>query len=126
MNAHITGAELKNANAPKTIVLGGKEYEVALDMNAICDLEERYGSFENAAKTLDDIGQDFSKPDVMKNIRFILCVMLRHTDESMTEKQAGRLMTMQDMQHIMDSLGEAMGASVPETDEKNASSPQEA
>ena len=127
MNAHITGTELKKSSSPKTITLGGKEYEVALDMNAICDLEEKYGSFEKAAKVLDTIGQDFTKPGAMKDIRFLLCTMLRHTDDSMTERQAGKLMTMDEMQNIMNSLGDAMSNSTPqvEDDEKNAVNPQE-
>ena len=120
--SNITGSELRGS--VKTIILGGKTYELALDMNAICDLEERYGTVEKAMKVLDGI-DDMNKPGVMRNIRFLLCVMLRHSDENMTEREAGRLMGFEDMQHIMDSIGSAMQASMPEDDGKNAISPLE-
>lgn len=122
--SNITGSELRGTGSAKTITLGGKTYEIALDMNAICDLEERYGSVDGAMKVLDGI-DDLNKPGVMKNIRFLLCVMLRHSDENMTEREAGRLMRLDDMQHIMNALGDAMQASMPEGDGKNATSPQE-
>ncbi|HEX3018549.1 MAG TPA: hypothetical protein VHP31_11955 [Caproicibacter sp.] len=127
MDAHITGSELKKSSSAKTIELGGKEYEIALDLNAICELEERYGSFDKAAKVLDGIGQDFKKPGAMHDIRFLLCTMLHHTDESLTERQVGKLMTMSEMQNIIDSLGEAMHNSAPQADddEKNVKIPQE-
>lgn len=118
----MTGKELKGTNGAK-IELGGKEYEIALDFNAICDMEEKYGSFQKAAQVLDGIGSNFDKPGAMKEIRFILCVMLRHTDEKMTEREAGRLMTLTDMQKIMNSLGEAMKQ--PDDGTKNVESPQE-
>jgi hypothetical protein len=120
----MTGKELKQTGNITKIALGGKDYEIAMDFNAICDLEEHYGSFNKAAKVLDGIGADFDKVGAMKDIRFLLYVMLRHSDENLTEREAGRLMTLQDMQKIMNSLGEAMGQT--EEEQKNAESPQEA
>ena len=124
MDAHIVGSDIKEIQG-KTIALDGKEYKLVMDFNAICDMEERYGSFDKAVKVLDGIGSDFSKPGIMKDIRFLLCVMLRHTDEGMTEHKAGWLMTMESMQNITNALGVAMGASMPQGDEKKEASPQE-
>lgn len=124
MDEHITGKDLKQSEGGKVITLGGKKYELAMDFNAICDLEERYGSFEKATKVLDSIGQDFKKPGVMKDIRFLLYVMLRHTDDEITERQAGKLITMGNMQEVMDSLGEAMHGNT-EVDGPKEASPQE-
>ena len=118
----MNGNDLRNNTKAKTITLGGKEYEIALDFNAICDLEERFGNFNEVAKVLDNIS-DFSKPDTMKSIRFLLYVMLRHADEKITEHEAGRLMTFNEMQKIYDALGQAMNASIG-GDGKNAESPQ--
>lgn len=125
MNEHITGKELKQSEGGTTIILGGKEYIIAMDFNAICDLEEKYGSFDKAIKILESIGQDFSKPGVMKNMRFILCTMLRHTDEEMTERKAGKLITTGNMQKIMDALGKAMYGTSTEVEDPKAESPQE-
>lgn len=126
MNEHITGKDLKQSEGGATITLGGKDYIIAMDFNAICDLEEKYGSFEKATMVLESIGSDFSKPGAMKNIRFILCVMLRHTDDEMTERKAGKLLTMDNMQQIMDTLGKAMcGTTTENNDPKKVESPQE-
>lgn len=108
MASNINGRDLKQIDDGIKINLGGKTYGLALDFNAICDLEEKYGSFEAAAKVLDNIGSDFSKPEAMRNIRFILCVMLRHSDDEMTEREAGKLITMQNVQDILNALGKAM------------------
>lgn len=126
MDEHITGKDLKQSEGGKTITLGGKKYTIAMDMNAICDLEEKYGSFEKAEKVLDEIAAfDFSKPGVISDLRFILCVMLRHTDDSMTERKAGKLITQDNMQEIMDSLGKAMYGTPTEIDSPKENSPQE-
>lgn len=108
MNAHITGADLKQAGG-KTITLGGRDYEIALDMNAICDLEERYGDFEKAMDAIVRKDKSGKEHVSMKDMRFILCTMLRHTDEEMTERHAGQLITTDNMQEVMDALGQAMG-----------------
>ncbi len=121
----MTGKELKQAGSGSKIILGGKEYEIALDFNAICELEEKYGSFEKAVDVLDKIGKDLKIPGAMKDIRFLLYLMLRHTDDNITEHEAGKLLTMQDLQKTLDSLGGAMSGSIGAGTEKNVESPQE-
>lgn len=136
MNAHISGSELRDSSSGKTITLGGKNYEMVMDFNAICDLEERYGSFEKAFDAIFKKKEKGNKPEdnevktddiSMKDMRFMLCVMLRHTDDDMTERKAGKLITANNMQQIMNALGKAMTGSMPqpEDDEKNAENPQE-
>jgi hypothetical protein len=117
MNAHITGSDLKQAEGKK-ITLGGKEYEMIMDFNAICDIEKQYGNLE---KGMEKIGEG-----KMSDVRFLLAAVLRHSDDEMTERKAGKLITASNMQDIMNALGEAMGGSMPESDgeEKNAISPQ--
>jgi hypothetical protein len=118
----MTGNELKQLDGGAKITFGCKEYEVVLDFNAICDLEEKYGNFDNALKILDDIGNDLTKRGAMENIRFLFYVMLRHSDDKLTEHEAGRLITMQNIQRIVSSLGTAMTGTG--STEKNADSPQ--
>lgn len=119
MNAHITGSDLKAA-APAKLTIGGKEYEITMDFNVLCEMEERYGSMDKAGEALSS-GR-------MKDVRFILYAILSQSDESLTEKQVGHMLTMQNMQEVMNALGKAMKASVPESngDEKNALNPPEA
>lgn len=125
MNEHITGKDLKQSEGGKVMTLGGKEYTIVMDFNAICDLEDKYGSFEKANKVLDSIGQDFKKPGAMKDIRFLLYVMLRHTDDEITERQVGKLITQDNMQEVMNSLGKAMYGTPTEVDDPKEISPQE-
>lgn len=135
MNSHITGSELKDA-AGKAIVLGdGNTYHLTIDMNAMCALEDHYGDFNNAMKVLSNLGTEEKGPDgepkpkkIMKDIRFMLWAALQHDNDDLTEREAGRLITLQNMNDVMNALGAAMQAAVPESngDEKNAQDPPEA
>lgn len=116
MNAHITGADLKQSGGTK-ITLGGAEYNLAMDFNVICDLEERYGTFEKAGEALGS--------GKMKDVRFLLYAMLKQDDESLTEKAVGHMIMLENMQPVIEALGTAMKASTPQADEKNVKSPQE-
>lgn len=123
MKSHLTGSELKKATSGVEITLAGRAFHLALDFNAICDIQERYGSLEKGMDTIGG-GEDGREAN-MKDVRFLLCCMLRHEEEEMTEYETGRLITIQNMQEIMDKLGQAMAASQSETEEKNVQSPQE-
>lgn len=135
MNAHITGNDLKNA-AGKAVVLGdGKTYHLVIDMNAMCALEEHYGDFNNAMKVLSNLGTEEKdsngnpKPKkIMKDIRFMLWCALQHDNDELTEQDAGKLITLANMNEVMNALGAAMRASAPESegDGKNVKNPQEA
>ena len=135
MNAHITGTDLKDA-AGKAIVLGdGNVYHLAIDMNAMCALEDHYGDFNNAMKVLSNLGTEEKGSDgkpkskkVMKDIRFMLWAALQHDNDDLTEHEAAKLITLGNMNEVMNALGAAMQAAAPEVenDGKNAKNPQEA
>lgn len=117
MNAHITGSDLKQAESGVTVTLGGREYTLSVDFNVVCELEDHYGTFEKAGDALGE--------GKMADVRFLLYAILRQTDETLTERKVGKMITIQNMNTVMDALGRAMQAGVPESDEKNAESPQE-
>lgn len=117
----MTGKELKSIDSGTVLVIGGKEYEIVLDFNAICELEEKYGSFEKATEMLNTISGDFSQPGMLKNIRYLLYLMLLHSDPDITEIKVGSMLTMNNMQEVMNALGRAMNG----TKAKKAGSPQE-
>jgi|GEM_PF-1796974 len=135
MNAHITGNDLKDT-AGKTIVLGdGKTYHLTIDMNAMCALEDHYGDFNNAMKVLSSLGTEEKGPDgkskpkkIMKDIRFMLWAALQHDNDDLTEHEAAKLITLSNMNEVMNALGAAMQAATPESDgdEKNVEDPQKA
>lgn len=106
MNAHITGTDLKTGSEGISVELGGKSYCLTMDMNALCDIEDRYGDIKNLP--------DVISAGKMKDLRFILAAMLRHTDDSITESTAGKLITVQNVQELTDKMGKAMEGSMPE------------
>ena len=115
MDAHITGEYIKQSTGTQ-IELNGKKYSLCMDFNAICDIEERYGSLE---KGMEQIGKG-----KMADVRFLLAAMLRHDDDSITERITGKLITGKNMQEVMNALGKAMSGSMPEGNEKKVESPQ--
>ncbi len=142
MNAHITGSNLKDAQGKAITLADGKTYHLVFDMNAMCAMEDRYGSLESAMDAITGTGTEEKGPDekpkpekdlngkpkpekVMKDIRFMLWAALQHDNEKLTEYEAGRLITLSNMNQVMDALNAAMQVSVPEADEKNVKNPQE-
>lgn len=134
MNAHISGKDLKES-AGKPIVLGdGKTYHLTIDMNAMCALEDHYGDFDRAMDVLANIGATEKGPDgkvkpkkIMKDIRFMLWAALQHDNDNLTEHDAAKLITLNNMNEVMNALGAAMIVATPEPeeDEKNVKAPQE-
>lgn len=123
MSTNITGKELKNIENGSEVVLDGKKYNLTFDLNALCELEDRYGSLDGAMKKLSSITGADKK--IMKDIRFLLWQALKHENDELTEAQAGKLVTIQNMQTVSDALGCAMQKAAPEPDGKNATGPQE-
>lgn len=118
MNANVTSADLKNKGV--LITLGGKEYDLEFDMNALCDMQDRYGTLD---KAFDKVSNNLN----MKDLRFILWKALQHSEPKITEQETGRLITLQDIDAVTSALNAAMGAALPEPDgdEKNVKKPQE-
>lgn len=86
----------------------GVERVIKFDLNAMAELEDKYGSVDAAFEQLDN--------NSIKALRFILWAGLSHADESLTEKQVGSLIDMSCMREIMGTLGEAFEADMPTTE----------
>lgn len=101
-------SNLKDAKAKnvKITLSDGVERELRFTLNAMAELEDRYGSIDAAFKALDN--------NSMKAVRLILWAGLQHTDEGLTEQQVGNLIDMQCMQEIVASMSEAFGTAMPE------------
>lgn len=95
-----------------TITLAdGVERTIKFDLNAMADLEDKYGSVDEAFAMLDK--------NSIKALRFILWVGLRHEDESLTEMQVGSLIDIKYIQSLMGTLGEAFETDMPTEDEES-------
>lgn len=94
----------------KTITLNdGVEREIRFTLNAMAEMEDRYGSVDAAFKALD--------AGSIKAARFVLWAGLLANDESLTEQQVGDLIDINLMNKIMDDLGQALGEDMPENNE---------
>ena len=92
----------------KTITLNdGVEREIRFTLNAMAELEDRYGTVDAAFSALD--------AGSIKAARCILWAgMLDTTDEPLTEQQVGKLIDIACMNHIMEDLGSALGEDMPD------------
>lgn len=105
---------MSNLNAAKprvkTITLNdGVEREIKFTLNAMAELEDRYGSVENAFKALES--------NSIKAARCILWAGLLHSDEGLTEQQVGNLIDLDILNEVMESMTEAMGNDMPDKKE---------
>lgn len=93
----------------KITLLDGVERVIKFDLNAMAELEDKYGSVDAAFEALDN--------NSIKALRFILWAGLVHADESLTEKQVGSLIDMRFMKDIGATLSEAFGEDMPKEQE---------
>jgi len=103
--------EGKDIRQDGVIIKLDKERRLIFDLNALCTLEDEYGSVDKAFEAI-------SKNNKMKDIRHVLCLALQNEDDSMTEKQAGKLINIQNMKYVVGKLTETMIVSTPEGDGK--------
>lgn len=82
----------------------GNKYQIEFTMNAMCELEDKFGSFQA-------IGEAFKEPK-LKHIRTLLWSgLLEHND--MTEKEAGSLIDLNDMESLVSQIMKAFEMSFP-------------
>jgi hypothetical protein len=89
-----------------------KERNLLYDMNAFIELEQRFGSVENA---LEELGKKAN----LKSVRTILWAGLVHEDENLQEKDVFRGVSLGSLQDITEILMTAIEQSMPKNDGKN-------
>lgn len=94
------------AKAVKITLNDGVERTLKFTLNALAELEDKYGSVDAAFALLDE------NPSI-KALRFILWAGLMHEDPNLTEQQVGNLIDIQYMQELMASLGTAFESDMP-------------
>ena len=95
-------------NTKRTVDLGdGVEREVILSLNAMADLEEKYGSIEAAFAKVQE--------GSVAAIRYLLwCVLVPDGDEDLTEKEVGKLIRIDNLSEIMGSLMDVLEEQMPD------------
>lgn len=91
----------------RTVDLGdGVEREVVLSLNAMAELEDKYGSIDSAFEKI--------KKGSIATIRFLLwCVLVPDGDTDLTEREIGRLIKLDNIQEIMTSVMDALEDQMP-------------
>ena len=87
----------------------GIERELKFTLNAMAELEERYGDVQSAFDALDK--------GSIKAIRLMIWAGLLDSEESLTEQQVGKLVDMSTVQQVIDSMSDALNADMPEKDD---------
>ena len=93
----------------KTISLSdGVEREIRFTLNAMAELEDRYGSVEAAFKALDE--------GSIKAARCVLWAGLMDTGENLTEQQVGSLIDVKLLHELMETMADALVEDNPQPD----------
>ncbi|MGE6516635.1 hypothetical protein [Lysinibacillus sphaericus] len=93
------------------ITLGSKEFEVKFDLNALCNLQDKFGDISKAFNGLEQ--RDFKK------IRSLLHVGLANGENiQITEEEVGSFITMKNISTVTDALTQAFSDAMPSTDEE--------
>lgn len=94
----------------KTITLrDGVAREIRFTLNAMAELEDKYGSVDAAFEKLN--------AGSIKAARFIMWAGLLHNEEKLSEQQVGDLIDMQCLNDIMESVSGALEEDLPPVDE---------
>ncbi|KDR95900.1 hypothetical protein SAMN02745945_01826 [Peptoclostridium litorale DSM 5388] len=93
-----------------------KKRRLLFDLNALCDLEDKFGDINSAFKQIAN--------GSMKGIRTLLHIGLVHEDESLSERDAGKLIALADIAELSQKLTKSMTQGLPkveddDVDEKN-------
>lgn len=83
----------------------GVERTLKYDLNALAEMEDRYGTVDAAFAALDT--------NSIKAVRFVLWAGLIHSDETLTERQVGSLIDLRYLNDLMGTLGKAFDEDLP-------------
>ena len=100
---------LKRVRPKRVKLVLDKQRTLVYDLNAFAELEEAFGSIEEAMKALET--------GKIKSLIAILWAGLVHEDEELTIKQVGSLIGLTDLQEVANALTEAITSALPESTE---------
>lgn len=87
------------------IKLDGKKHELIYDMNAMCEIEDKYGDVETAFAQLENNNKVFN------TLRFLLWAGMLHEDEELTLYKVGKMINFLDInrvEELVESLNKAI------------------
>ena len=99
--------ELKNKGIQ--FKLGDKEYEIKLNMNTFCELEEVYGDLNTAFDDLQKMK--------LKAVRALIYAAIKVENEAITIKAVGEQLGLSDLERLGTAINEALSKAMPEAEE---------
>lgn len=93
------------------IKLEGKNHELIFDMNAMCEIEDKYGDVETAFAQLENNNKVFN------TLRFLLWAGMLHEDEELTPYRVGKMINFLDIDKV-EELAESLNKAVEITEKK--------
>lgn len=100
---------------PKTTILtlGGNDYPLVYDFNAFAELEENFGSVQEAFEKLS------VKTPKMGDILTIIKAGLASSDVEISRKELGSYLTPANMADVMVVLGDAIQLAMPKEEKES-------
>ncbi len=105
-------SNVQEVRQKKVKVMLDKERTLYFDLNAFAELEEAYGSVDNAMKALDE--------GSIKGIRLLLWAGLIHEEldengePTITQKQVGSWLDLEKVTELSEKIGEALSGNTPQ------------
>jgi hypothetical protein len=103
-------ANVDKVKEKKIIIHLDKPRELIFTLGALADLEEEYGSFQEAIKTL--------QTGSIKSLIKLLHVGFQKDDPELTIEEVRDIAGARDFKKLQNALKEALGASMPDPDPK--------
>lgn len=103
------GMDIKGKNITVNL---DRERSLRYDLNAICMIEDRYNDVNEFLRSLQKPG-----PGMMTKIRFLIWAGLLHEDPELTEQDVGRMIDVNNMEEVQQSIMEAMKTGMPDAEE---------
>lgn len=121
--------------------LGGKEYNLLFSLNALDEMQDRFGGYDRLDKAFDS-----SNENMIKDLRWLLTLVinegLEEGETELTERQVGKLIHIGNLPQIKDAIfaafvhsanggeepeegEETTGAAEADSDEGNAAAVQD-
>lgn len=87
-----------------------KSRTLLFDLNAFAELEDKFGSLDQAFQKMQQ--------GSVKATRTLLWAGLLHEDESLTERKVGAMISLTNVETIMEQITRALTAALPEDTEQ--------
>lgn len=100
---------LQDVRTKATTVVLDQERHLLFDLNAFAELEDRFGSMSNAFTAMQS--------GSLKAARALLWAGLLHEDESLTERQVGSMVTLDNIGIVMDVIADALASAMPQDED---------